>query len=207
MIDLNATPEVFIEEREKELGEELPTQITIQVSKLLAVLLRSEAIANDRSLEYVARRILELWAEQRRNAVFEAKELLEKLGSVPTTKASRAARRSEYEIRNDLATQLSNLGFVVSCEVNTGAGNADIVLRRADGDAPLAVIEVKVEIASWRECHQATGQATAYAKALKCKQWFVTAPSIDKRLLKDRVIMLDDAAATIHTALGGGDAA
>lgn len=200
-------PEVFRAERQREIGEALPTQITIDVSPGLAVILRAQAISNDRAVEYVARRQLELWAEKAIREAQRLAQLIHERGielSALGPNAPREERVSEADYKRQLAASIEVLGFRVVTELDTGAGDADIAVYRDGTTEPVGIIEVKVSLAKWRDCHHATGQAQAYAKAAGAPLWWVVAADIEPRLLSAQVLLLDEAAAKIVEAVKAG---
>lgn len=201
MMEVDQIPEAFTEERRAQLGEELPMSVTIKLSPTLAAFLYSRALTADRDYEWVARQLLELWAEKQLEV---AQGLMAAIGErdlAVEKPATPARKKPEREYRDELAAAIEAHGMRCQTEFNTGAGVADIAVF-ADGlTKPVAIVEVKLVLNSWREVHHASGQATAYAKAAGARLWFVTAPRMDPRLLSAKVLPIAEAAAAVSAAV------
>lgn len=169
-----------------------PKQVTAPVSSQVAACLIASAIAEEKTIEEIAAKVLQEWAEEfaRIDAVYWER--------VRGRGEPKPPKRNENFYKNQLADELIAFGHSVETEVNTQAGHADIVVSR-EGQ-PHAVIEVKLGIHGWRDCHQAVGQVRGYAKALKCKKHFVVAATVKQRFAKT-VLSMDCAANVIHAWL------
>ena len=94
-------------------------------------------------------------------------------------------RQDERLIQAAIAADLNRCALNFETEVNAGEGIADVVVYGANS-APLGVIEVKVACRSWREVHQAAGQARAYADALSARICIVAAGEIAAKFIGER---------------------
>ena len=199
MRDLTRIPEVMLQERSESLGDALPQTVTVKLSKQLATYLVTQAEVYDRDIEYIARQMLEMWAE---DWVKTTLAVYESLQAGKAAGAEQPKKRNEHYYKCELAAALRLSGLNIRTEYHTGSGDADIAVMSANGKDVRAIVEVKLALRNWRECHQATGQAKAYAEATGAVDWFVVAPSIeDERLLVDGVHTYDGAAERIVKAL------
>lgn len=94
-------------------------------------------------------------------------------------------RQDERLLQRGIAEELNQLGLSCEAEINAGEGIADLVVYEAIG-RPWGVIEVKVACRSWREVHQAAGQARAYADALSARVCIVAAGEIADKFIGER---------------------
>lgn len=197
--DLRNIPEVMLQERSALIGEALPEQVTIKLSKPLAVLLLTQAELYDRDVEYIARQVLELWSEE---FIKTTLTVYSELEALKLEKPEPKKRRNEHYYKCELAASLRSAGLNIRTEFHTGNGDADIAVMGPDNKAVLAIVEVKLSLKNWRECHQATGQAKAYAEATGAPTWFVVAPNIDDdRLVSASVLRYEGASDCIVNSI------
>lgn len=199
MRDLRKIPETMLQERAAALGDTPPAEVTVKISKLLGVYLMTQAELYDRDVEYIARQTLELWAEDWARS---SMEIYTQLQAAKVEGDEPKKRRNEHYYKCELAASLRGAGLNVRTEFHTGNGDADIAIMDPDGKTVRAIVEVKLGLKNWRECHQATGQAKAYAEATGAPEWFVVAESIeDERFVSDAVLRYDGAADSIVFAI------
>lgn len=96
-----------------------------------------------------------------------------------------ANRKRERSVVLSIVKDLERNSVDFATEVDAGAGFADIVIYSKAGET-LAVIEVKAACRSWREVHQASGQARGYADALVANACFVAAGEVEDKFLGER---------------------
>jgi hypothetical protein len=142
--------------------------LTLPLSDAASRALFVEAEMEGLPIEVVAGRLLDVWARRQFGVAAALTRALES----PVVND----RVTEKDLERRLAQLLAAAGIPATCQVDTGAGIADLV-------TPHAVVEVKLRITSWRELHQACGQAQAYCDALGASVCIVTADFIAPKLL------------------------
>lgn len=158
---------------EEFLAEPLPTSITIRLRPAIATMLACEAFAEDRSIEYIAGKLL---FELAMTKIQASKIIAETLMTGEASKLM--PKDSEATVRDKLVKSLREAGLDARAEVTTANGNADIVVFH--NAAPRIVIEVKKTLEKKRSALHASGQSQAYAAALKAPHALVCAESIDR---------------------------
>lgn len=144
------------------------SEIQITLTGIACRALHAIAFADGTTSEELAAMVIDLWA---RNQFAKSNALVHALANPVIPNAE-----TERTVELDFARQLRDAGIACKSQVKCGVGIADLVV----GDY---VLELKYRIETWRELHQACGQAKAYAAEMGLPHCIVTAKHINKKLM------------------------